>query len=72
MLNISNLPDLGEVKAQVDRIDNTVESIALQVSVMAEQVAAMKTQMDDIHLVFQGLAQVLPMGNPAANSLIIG
>lgn len=42
-----NLPDLDEVKAQVDRIDANVADI--------------HEKIQDIHAVFQGLSTMLPM-----------
>jgi hypothetical protein len=61
----ANLPDLSEVKAQVDRIENAV--LATQAAVQA-----LTAQMNDVHLVFQGLSQVLPMPTPGASNLLLG
>ena len=52
---LSNLPDLADVKTQVDRIDANVADIHAKVS--------------DIHEVFEGLKVMLPMLNGGGSAL---
>lgn len=63
MLNIPNLPDLGEVKAQVDRIDANVADVRAR---MAE----LSAKIDDIHLVFQALGPIVAGMPPAGAPLV--
>ena len=63
MLNLPGIPDLTEVKTQVDRIDDNVAALRVALDALTDKV-------NDIHVVFSALGPIIagmpPMGGPVS------